>query len=181
MMKSDYFDFAESATKLNYTKLPYTKVKHLLYTKHSFDISYKTTFNSSEFETVKTNSLKNKTLILKIPEVLPLNVVSKIKPEKIKDLKSMLQYMPPVDKAFFINLFLTHDDLATDKNPVVSADSVNEITEKEVAESSKTNIAKKNPTKNNKRKCDKKPIKNRQKKNLSHPNVRRNQQQRNQN
>lgn len=108
MMKDDFFDYKAAAGKLFTTDIPYFKVKLLKYTKNEpFVISYKLGFNSilvrKDMRGVTRSGRK-----IGFPEIILIKGnATKISKEKVADIKSMMPFMPEVDKAFFNAIFTT--------------------------------------------------------------------------
>lgn len=63
MKESDYFDFQKISKTLSYSKIPYTKVKHIIYKKPDLNnIAYKEAFEG-ETKIIKIHLLKSKRLV----------------------------------------------------------------------------------------------------------------------
>jgi len=114
LRKEDMKDFQSIADKFKFDVIPYTKVKTLQYSAlEPMNIKYKTSFSSNVWSEETLQQKQNKTKIIRnkknhhlgeqnnlfsvpctIAKVLTLSV------EKMKDLSSMLAFMPPQDKAY---------------------------------------------------------------------------------
>lgn len=130
MKPSDFFDFQSASKSLNYSIIPYTKIKEITVTNTElFDVTYKTSFLNEEL--VKCNiakdGLRGRDNISKsprqlnkktttspqaqaktrpsLPSVNPITSKPILQVEKKKSLQSMLKFMPAVDKAFYEALF----------------------------------------------------------------------------
>lgn len=105
MMSTDYKNYQLISETLSYNKIPYTRVKHVVYEKNCiFNVKFTEAFES-EFEVIKLeNAKKNrkKEQILKFPEEIPvMNLAAKISDLKQKHLKEMLPYIPENERDFY--------------------------------------------------------------------------------
>lgn len=108
MTKSDYFDYQEIAQCYRYSVIPYSKLCHIKYIKHSTEILYKQYFSNEQFnKEIIFHKNKTKTLM---PTPKPLKTYGKLSAEKVKDIESMLLIMPDCDKEFYLNLIETISD-----------------------------------------------------------------------
>lgn len=107
MRPSDYLNYQLISSSINYSNLPYTKVKHIIYDKNSPNVSYSKVFGEGQKETLKLDHAKARVKktkgIFQLPiEVPPVKLTASIPELKKKHLKEMLPYIPVErDQEFF--------------------------------------------------------------------------------
>lgn len=117
MSSEDYLDFHSGAYKMNYSVIPYAKVKHIVYEKMSNTILYRINY-ATDFTEVKIIMKNSKKMVASLlPQVHQLKVKGVLSDAKIKDIKAMLPNMPQKDKLFYDEIF---------KNPNTSINDVAE-------------------------------------------------------
>lgn len=112
MMPCDFFDFQTAAKTLNYTVVPYTKIKELsLDSTNIFELKYKTSFTKADISCNiirvsprKQHQPKNLSTP-QLPNAKRIATKRVIPAEKKIDIQSMLKFMPQVDKAYYEALF----------------------------------------------------------------------------
>ena len=127
MQKTDFKEYSNTARLLLYSKVPYTKVSQLKFTKSDLHtIQFKVSHSSSSFQSVyigrrKTTRNKPQTGLLPVEimnEESLNNEVKIVQSRKQKtgkelvqakkdDLKSMLKFMPLVDRQYYLTLGVT--------------------------------------------------------------------------
>ena len=127
MHKTDFKEYSNTARLLLYSKVPYTKVSQLKFTKSDLHtIQFKVSHSSSSFQSVyigrrKTTRNKPQTGLLPVEimnEESLNNEVKIVQSRKQKtekelvqakkdDLKSMLKFMPLVDRQYYLTLGVT--------------------------------------------------------------------------
>lgn len=117
MKSSDFLDFQSCSKEYKgYSKVPFTKVKELRFvsTEHK-RVYYKENFGSASHELVKIapeaavvkkgRGVSKVTVIEELLEPGPLPRLSSLPEEKIKDVKSLLKFMPLEDQAYYKAFF----------------------------------------------------------------------------
>ena len=117
MNKHKFHDFQSSAKQLNFSEIPYTKVRQIIY-HQTYKVEYRNHWND-ELTTVDclklpTRRRRGKAEIPKRSQrtemsrkalaVRPLNPNPKLDKMKIRDLKSMIKFMPKTDKVYMQNV-----------------------------------------------------------------------------
>lgn len=114
LRKEDMKDFQSIADKFKFDVIPFTKVKTLQYSAlEPMNIKYKTSFSSNDWSEENLQQKLNKTEKLRNKQKnhldqqnnlfsVPCSIakVENLSVEKMKDLSSMLAFMPPQDKAY---------------------------------------------------------------------------------
>lgn len=104
MHTRDYLDFQTIAHFIQYSVVPYTKVVLFKYEKNINQISFKTDFQDP-YQVVNLK-FRNKFSVNTFPVPNPLETQGIFSNEKMKDISSLLQFMPKIDKSFILNLLL---------------------------------------------------------------------------
>lgn len=101
MRAENFKDYKSCTTVFNYKVLPFSKVKALKFTTCFTKVEYKESHQSLNWKKVSIRPLqKTRSLvIIKSPKVS--NEKKTLSSEKIKAIKSMYPWMPPVDKEYF--------------------------------------------------------------------------------
>lgn len=95
MKSSMIFDFQASAVKLLFKQVPFSKLKCLLSERSKpFIVSYKLSFDSDFIDSVINRTTRKSCGIGLLPDVKQAKYDTTLSSEKVKDLKSMLKYMP---------------------------------------------------------------------------------------
>lgn len=105
--QKDCLSYSIPATKLNFSTVPYTKIKIIRYNKSEpFLIQYKDSFSNLSFKTVNIKKLASKSVLstplnffLCKPPVLQERPI--LSQEKKQDLKSLIPFLPPTDQNYF--------------------------------------------------------------------------------
>lgn len=121
MEKNDFLLFQNSFSHLNFTAVPYTKIKHIVYD-GSMAIKYRTSFSQEGF--VEVNLIKGKTTRAKqstnqmfVPDTVSAKKkTEQISKEKKGDIKYALQFMPEVHKNFYTEMFASE---TSNQNPEI--------------------------------------------------------------
>ena len=105
MRNNNFLDYQKSIACLKYTSVPFTKVKSLKYDKDKpLTIGFKTSFCETSYG---EGAILRKSLTRQCGPITTLPVPSRLKKktvistEKKKDIESMLEYMPLVDKQYY--------------------------------------------------------------------------------
>jgi len=109
--KGDFWNFQAASKQLNYTVVPYTKVKEITYKKsEETTLVYKNSFDEyCKEERVQirypklTRSTKNTSIIL--PTHHRPNATHTVTAKKERDIRAMLKHMLVVDKQFYLIIF----------------------------------------------------------------------------
>ncbi|ESO85598.1 hypothetical protein LOTGIDRAFT_155085 [Lottia gigantea] len=109
MKANDFFDYQAVSKVYRFAEIPFTKVKQLCFqSDRHIHVLYKTK-HASEFTEVRLltchpdrNAGSKVVLPIILPQVkvIPLSEASLLSADKINDLKSMLKFMPDVDKQY---------------------------------------------------------------------------------
>lgn len=110
MKSTDFFNLQILAKKFAYNKIPYTKVK-FIHINSSMYVSYKTSFKGT-LTTVRldgttrnrrTKPNDNNNTLEYFNNVKQITEKPSLESKKKVDIKSMLKYMPQVDRQFYEN------------------------------------------------------------------------------
>lgn len=104
MQSSDFKNFQECSSQLKYNQIPYTKVSQLRFTNSLFEVQYKTSHGSNEFETVNLkHSMKTRqeSTLTTIPIPRSIKTVHELPQNKVDSILSMYRWMPTVDKEYY--------------------------------------------------------------------------------
>lgn len=107
MLPGDFKSFSTMASNLNYSTIPFTKLKSILYEKtNPFIIKYKTSFADLEFKANSINKKATKKTLATSKNLFDKNLQNIqerpcLTKEKIDDIKSILPYLPQVDQAYY--------------------------------------------------------------------------------
>lgn len=111
MKKENFKNYQGLATNTNLKKLPYTKVKHIIYEKGKEGIKYRRSFTVEEFEalnilltksSLRKNNEKGKN-ILPVPNTITASKI--ISEDKINSIRSLYQQFAQIDIEFWESIF----------------------------------------------------------------------------
>uniref|UniRef100_A0A1B6CRA3 Uncharacterized protein n=1 Tax=Clastoptera arizonana TaxID=38151 RepID=A0A1B6CRA3_9HEMI len=106
MQKSDFFDFQEQARHFNYQNCPFIQVTQLEFNADNpLEVKYKTSHLTKIWSVASlqflSSSRKKDQLVATIDrfqnEVKNIKTVKKLPEDKVKDIKTMMKWMPAVD------------------------------------------------------------------------------------
>ena len=110
MQEKDFLDFNSYSAKLKYSIVPFAKVVSLQFTKSFFEMKYKTSF-SDEFTSVNLRQRNVRRHVTADSDDIPncikkIDVKTSLGQNKVEALKSMLKWMPEIDRQFYEQIFL---------------------------------------------------------------------------
>jgi len=113
----DFLDYQAAAKKLNFTTIPFSKVKVIRYTRTDLAVAveYGLTFDQNPLTPAaydqgkksglrKQNDVTNDVPRLPFPVLTKLCPTTALAPQKVDDLKAMLKFMDEVDVQYYETL-----------------------------------------------------------------------------
>ena len=102
MQKDNILNFKDCAKVFRFDRVPFSKVKSLLYRKcEPNSVAYNNCFVKESVVTVDINPSAHTTIL---PKANAVAVMPCLDERKMKDLEEMLPYMPEIDRLFYSNL-----------------------------------------------------------------------------
>ena len=115
MTKEKFFNFQVQSRYMNFTSVPFSKMKEIIYQKtDNFTLKFRTSFTNSDYSIVPIVKGSNQT-VLPQPLVITYEIISNI--YKLSDLKQMLKLMPKVDQDCYQALFARPSQMQPEKQP----------------------------------------------------------------
>lgn len=115
MKVTDFKIYSTVSNKLDFSKVPFSKIKLILYEKDeksSFSIKYKTSFQEMEYKTVSLNKKPTKKTLATPKNIFSVAVATApsatVSKEKINDLKDLFPFLPSEDVNFYKALLKLH-------------------------------------------------------------------------
>ena len=105
LTRDQFYNFQNAAAQLKFSTVPYSKVKHLQYSrKKKFHVNFKMCFADAVFTEVsirgQTTRHKHANVKLPVPKPIPRRPI--LSKEKKADFQAMLRFMPEQDREFYV-------------------------------------------------------------------------------